>query len=97
MSEFSQNVEAVSRKFRNIQELVNAMNLKGNHHPNIHGAQYCCAVFACAEKRLKQIYRHERKGKRKYQVCGFDGTCNQQTNTPMFYDYPKKVTRTLRV
>jgi len=56
----------------------------------IKGAEkYCTAVFTCSDKWLKRIRQQNKTGnKRIYQICHWRGHCNQQLDTPVFWEVP---------
>lgn len=85
--DFKRSVKSASSKIAAIslstlQENVKAHSRGGNYYHHTK-PPFCKAVFAC-EFRVYKVVRGKRGGKRRYQMCSFQDTCNQQVGTAMY-------------
>jgi hypothetical protein len=82
LESFGQRAKLLSQKLRNCNGLVKSISAGGTRP----GKVFCGAAFACKEKQFKTVYRHHGQGRRRYQICTLQGTCNQQTCESVFYE-----------
>jgi hypothetical protein len=80
---FKESVKKCSRICQIKQFPVKAVN---GWHPVKGVKTYCHAVFACEDKKMKRVRQKKTKDTRIYQVCLFDGCCNQQSFEPIYWE-----------
>lgn len=86
---FKKEVNLVSGKFKAASEKSLKENVKprkphdySTNHELLKNV-FCGTVSACDDKEIK-VVRGRRGARRRYQLCKFEGTCNQQTHSAKF-------------